>query len=264
MKRLIMTLAILVFFNSGVMADIVIFKSGGSKEGIIEEETPSSVKLRIRGAVIGFARSNIEWIEYASDQENAKLDDKWLEEEKEQEEERKRKREEEKKFEKRQLEKGLIKVGDEWVTRRKKAELQQEELRNRIQEQKDEQELAAQEAALAAEEEAEEEEEEEIEENPLTRDIEKISLGKPSVKRVGVDSAVFVSRIKNNGELAAESIYVDIFIYDKEGVLIYADTEEVPDLGGGQSRELNIALDVDPREIGKTEASVMGVVWTTF
>ncbi len=260
MKRLIMTLAILAFAASGAMADIVIFKSGGAKEGIIEEETPTSVRLRVRGAVIGFSRSNIERIEYASDEENEKLYDKWLQEVKDREEARDRKREDKKKFEKQQQEKGLIKVGDEWVTRRKKAELEQEGLRNRIRAQKNEQGRLAREAELAAEE----EEREEAERNPRAGDIKKIVLGKSYVKHVGDYSAVLVGRLKNKGELVAESIFVETMIYNKEGVLISSATEEIHDLAPGQSQNLHIGLDMNPKLIGESKVRVTGVVWARF
>ena len=267
MKKLVMALAALLLGASGAAADIVIFTSGSAKEGIIEAETPASVKMRVRGSVIGFSRSNIERIEYASEQENDKLHNKWLQEEKDREEERNRKREEKKEFEKQQLDKGLIKAGDKWVTKAERAELKRQGLRTRIRAQKNEQERDAREAALAAEEEAEEEEGEQTEQvgqNPLTKGVGKISLSAPSIKHPDVDSTVLDSRITNKGKLGAESIFVEIMVYDKQGTLILAETEEMPGLGAGSSRKLSVDLDVDPRDFGKAKARITGVVWETF
>ena len=48
MKKLVMVLAALSFFISNATADIIIFTSGGAKEGIVQEETPTSVKMRVK------------------------------------------------------------------------------------------------------------------------------------------------------------------------------------------------------------------------
>ncbi len=260
MKKLVMALAALSFFTSDAAADIIIFTSGGAKEGIVQEETPTSVKIRVKDAVIGFSRTKVDRIEYASPEENAKLNREWKEDEEKQEEERNRKREKKRKHEKRQMDRGLVKVGGKWVTRKKKAELQQENLRRRIEAQKDEE----AEAALAAEEEAEEEEEEETEENPLAKDIAKIVLGKPSLMFLGINSVMLTTRVKNNGELAAESIFVEITAYNTEGRLISYEIEEMRDLPAGESRKLQMGLIVDPGIVGDTKVRVTRVIWSRF
>lgn len=260
MKKLIMALAALFLFTSDAAADIIIFTSGSAKEGIVQEETPTSVKMRVKNAVVGFSRRNIERIEYASPEENAKLDRKWKEQEETQKEERDRKREKKRRREKRQMDGSLVKVGGRWVTRKEKAELEQENLRRRIEVQKNEE----AEAALAAEEEAEREKEEETEENPRAKDIAKIFLGKPRLVSVETDSGVLMVRVKNNGELAAESIFVEITLYNSKGRLISLEVEEMPDLPAGQSRRLQVGLIPDPRIVGETKVRVTRVIWSRF
>ncbi len=73
MRKLVLVLLVLALFSPGAFADIVIFKSGSAKEGIVEEETPTGIKIRIKNAVIGVSWQNIEKIEYATSEENRDL-----------------------------------------------------------------------------------------------------------------------------------------------------------------------------------------------
>lgn len=256
MKRFIMALSVIVLFSSSAAADIIIFRSGSGKEGIIVEETPISVKMRIKKAVIGFSRSNIERIEYASPEENRKLDQKWMEQEKGREEKRKRKREEKERFEKGQREKGLVKAGDQWVTRRQKAELEQEEIRGKIEARKAER--AAQQRALAAEE------EEETEESEIAKDIKKIAVDSIGIKLSAGDVAILNGRLTNKGEFTAANIFLEILIYDKEGRPIFSRFEKISSLEPNQSRKLKIPLGIEGRFVGSSKVRVISVLWKPF
>ena len=94
MKKLIFFLLALFVSSSSAAADIIVFKSGSAKEGIIEEDNPTGVKLRGKNAVNGISGQNIETIHYATPEENRSLDRRWEENKLKRQEERKRKREE--------------------------------------------------------------------------------------------------------------------------------------------------------------------------
>ena len=258
MKRLLAVLAVLALFSPGVMADIIIFQSGGAREGIIEEETPTSVKMRIKNAVIGFSRGNIERIEYSSSAENSKLDQKWKEEEKQQDEKRKQRREDKKRSEKRQSDKGLEKVNGQWVSRKKKAEIKQDRIEAEIRGQEAvdvEEALELERAAVAAEA------EKASEENRLPDYIKKIVVGKFRVKDAGEGEVVIHGRITNKGKLIAELIILQAGIYDQEGTLVNSIEEQISDLGPNKHQKLEFPFDMNSSVIGSTEVTVSEVVW---
>ena len=258
MKRLLAVLAALALFSPGVMADIIIFQSGGARKGIIEEETPTSVKMRIKNAVIGFSRDNIERIEYSSSAENSKLDRKWKEEKELQDEKRKQRREDKKRSEKRQRDKGLEKVNGEWISRKQKAEIKQDRIEAEIRAQEGadaEEALELERAAVAAEA------EKASEENRLPDYLKEIVIGKFRVEDTGEGEVVLHGRITNKGKLIAELITLQVGIYDNDGTLISSTVEEISDMGPKKHQKLVLPLDMNSSVIGSTKVTVSEVVW---
>jgi len=258
MKKLLMALVALALFSPGVTADIIVFKSGSAREGIIEEETPTSVKMRVKNAVIGFSRENIDRIEYSSPEENSKLDQKWKAQEKELEEKRKEKREKRKLDEERQKDKGLQQVGGQWVTRSEKAERRQKAVEAEIN--------AQDEAALEEEQEIERasieaERANALDENRPPEDFKKIAVGKFRVDAVAVGESTLSSRVTNRGKLAADLITLQVSIYDASGTLISSQEQEISDLGPGKHQDLEISIDMDSSVLAKVEGTVTDVVW---
>ncbi len=263
MKKLLLILLSLAFYSSNALADIIIFKSGSDKQGIVDEESPTGVKIRIKNAVIGISWANIERIEYATPEENRLLDQKWRDEQKERDEERKRNRAEREKREKQQRDKGLVKVGDEWVTRDERARRRDEGIRESMQAQE-----AADAEAAEAEAEAEQEPEPdylagltEEEKRQFKEDIKKVPVSGVTAVRLGDDSVMVKGRVKNTGEFAASIILLEITIYDKTGEIVVAGAEEITDLGPGQSRGFNFPASVAPGFVGNSKVQVIGVEW---
>jgi len=267
MRKLVLVLLVLALFSPGAFADIVIFKSGSAKEGIVEEETPTGIKIRIKNAVIGVSWQNIERIEYATSEENRDLYRKWNEEKKKRDEERKRKREEREKFEKQQRDKGLVQEGDRWITRKEKAELEQEAIRSKIKAQEAARASAARQAAAEAKE-AEEVEEPDFlqdmtdeERRQYKEDIKKVALEGMNAVRLGGNAMMMKGRVTNNGQFTAARIYLEIIFYDKNGETLAADYEKVTNLGPGQSKKLNLPVNVPADLVGSSKMRVTGVEW---
>lgn len=120
-------------------ADVIVFKSGLRKVGLIESETPETIRFRTRLGTTGISRDFIAQIERGTPEENAALQRYWAEEaqaaaaNRERQAELRRAREQEQQaFEEVQRAKGLVKFDDEWLTpheaelrlRRRQQELQ--------------------------------------------------------------------------------------------------------------------------------------------
>lgn len=267
MRKLLLLLLALVFSSSSAAADIIIFKSGSAKEGIVEEETPTGVKIRVKNAVIGVSWRNIEKIEYATPQENRNLDLKWKEQERKRQEKRKQRREEEERFEKEQKDKGLVKHGDRWVTRKEKADLEEKGIREKMEAERAAR--LAREAAEAREAEAAEEAEEpgflsemtEEERREYKENLKKVGLSNISVVRLGEDATMWKARVTNKGQFTAKSIFLEITLYDKNGEAVAVGFSEVADLAPGASIGLNVPIDVPAEFVSSSKTRVVGVEW---
>lgn len=256
MKRLIAFVAVFVLFSPPVMADIIIFKSGYAREGIIEEETPTSVKMRIKNATIGFSRDNIEKIEHSSPEDNRKLDEKWKEQEREQEEKRKQKREKKELEDKRMREKGLEQVDGKWVSRREKARIEQERIKaqeSALKRQKAEQ------ARQKALNEATTPREGETEADLRARNIAQIVVGKFDIKKTATEEEVLEGRITNKGKLTAGTVSLRINFYDDKGTLISRTDQQVSELGPNERADVQVPLGYSSGAIGRTEVIVTDV-----
>jgi hypothetical protein len=265
MKKLLVVLSALAMFSSSATADIVIFRSGGAKEGIIVEETPATVKLRIKNAVVGFSRANIERIERATSEENKRLDRKWKDQAEEEEEKLRLKREEKKLFEEKQSARGLVKDGNQWTTKRRKAERDKASMRRAV----DAQRAAARAGPDTEEEEEPEPEEEkegdealeewEEENNPNARDISKIGVGNFELDQSTDNKMMLVGVITNKSEMMAQSIWVEIVLFNKEEKRIYEDVKVMNNLGEGQSRKLSVMISIPRSLIDRYEVRVRNV-----
>jgi len=271
MKKLILFLLALLVSSASAAADIIIFKIGSAKEGIIEEETPTGLKLRIKNAVIGFSWQNIETIQYATPEENGNLVLRWEESKLKRQEERNRKREEKAKLEKEQKDKGLVKMGDRWVTRKKKAELEQAGIRNKMRAQ--EVSRAAEKAAAEAEEARRAEEAERAAEPAFLQNmteeqrreyrerVRKLELTGVKISRVSEDYLIVKGRVTNKGEFTATRVVLEVTVYGIDDQPIARDFVEVDDLGPGQSRKINVPFDIRAEFVGSSKARVTGLRW---
>lgn len=96
-----------------IFADIVYLKSGGEIKGIIERETDYTVNIVVSIGSVTYSRAEIESISKSSDEENAKLKEKWKAEKGQKES----KEEEWRKFAAEQEAKGLIFHKGQWITK---------------------------------------------------------------------------------------------------------------------------------------------------
>ena len=132
MRKLMISILVSAVLSPVASGDIIVFKSGVAKRGVIEEETPASVKIRIEDSVLGVSRANIEKIEYATPEENMDLLMQWKEKRELLKEKRMKQKEEEKKFEKEQRDKGFVQVDGKWVSPADAEQMSQEGIQRRI------------------------------------------------------------------------------------------------------------------------------------
>lgn len=120
-KIIIIISFMLLFFSQQVFADMIYLKNGNRVKGIITKETDKSVEVKINpGAKVTFSMNDIKNIEKESEEQHVKLEEEWgvgrnkaVVKEIEGDV-----------FEEEQLEKGLVKYKNEWVTPEEKERLQ--------------------------------------------------------------------------------------------------------------------------------------------
>jgi len=121
-KKIIISIVFaLLFFSQEIFADTVYLKNGNRVRGIVTRETEKSVEIKINpGAKVTFSMSDVKIIERESAEQHAKLEEEW---------ETGRNRADVTEiskgaFEEEQLEKGLVKYKDRWMTPEEKERFQ--------------------------------------------------------------------------------------------------------------------------------------------
>lgn len=260
MKRLIVFVLALIVFPSAAAADIIIFKSGSAKEGIIEEETPKSVKIRVKNKVVGISRSNIERIEFATPEENEELALKWKMDEVRREEERKQRREERERFEREQRAKGLEKMGERWISPAEAEAMRQrailEEETEQVSPEEGESVAPAEETGLPdfimnmPEEQREQ----------YLSNVKKIEVGTVSTDPVGAGQTRVRGEVTNGSEYLAQSVRVDISCYNETGEKIYSGSQVLRNVKSNQSKRLNVSIPVNSRDIKRLDVRVVDAI----
>jgi hypothetical protein len=262
MEKLLISVCALSVLSSVATADIIVFKSGVAKKGVIEEETPTSVKIRIEDSVIGVSRENIVRIEYATPEENSEILMEWKEKKDLLREKRRQKREEQEKFEKEQRDKGFVQVGDRWVFPAEAEKMRQEGIRQQIK---------ADENARKAKETPPPPEEPELPEyldrmpdavkKAYVEDIRKIDVSQIRTASQSQSQTNVTARIKNNGEFRALVVNVQIQCYDENNELIYADTARVTGVDPDGTGSVYSPVPLESSLIKRVEVNVVGVEW---
>lgn len=103
----------LALIESTPFADMVYLESGGEIEGVIQKETSEAVTIAINVGTITYSRQQIKSVSKSSNEENAKLKEKW----KAQKEQKEKEQEEWRKFADEQEAKGLIFYNGQWITK---------------------------------------------------------------------------------------------------------------------------------------------------
>lgn len=247
MKRLTFALILLSIFTITASADIIIFKTGSAKEGIIEEETPTTVKLRIREMTVGFSRENIEKIEYATAEENEDLDVKWIEEKELREEERRQRKEAKERFENEQQKKGLTKVGDSWIS---PAEAEAQRQRIRLQQREAEQ--AAQAETEQAAPPVEETELPDFVQDMSEEDrreylisVSQLRISGIRVEPEGLVRSTLRGTITNSGKYDARSVTIGIESRDDAGEIIISEQFIIRNVKSLETKTFNERLPVN-------------------
>ncbi|GAB4334680.1 MAG: hypothetical protein Kow0099_06860 [Candidatus Abyssubacteria bacterium] len=264
-KIFFVTIALLFLVPPWAFGDIIVFKSGTAKLGIIEEETPTTVKLRVKDVVVGVARSNIERIEYATPEENRELELKWAQERKEMEEEREKRRAERERQEAEQKAKGMVNVGGEWLTPAQAEAARQQTIRQQIQAQQQ------QASSKAPAEEAPEEElppeiqrlPEELRNQYLEnrRREKEIKVSQIVVESQGLGKSVIRGTVRNGSDAFAASVDLVISVYGEEEVPILSQSAAIRYLGPGKSAALYESVRIGAEFIKRVEVNVQGVRW---
>lgn len=266
MKKLALLTVALIALPSAVAADMIFFKSGTAKTGIIEEETPTTVKIRVEDKVVGISRNSIDRIEYATPEENRRLELKWKEEKERLEEERRRKQAEEEKREREQKAKGLVKAGDEWLSPAEVERKEQQRIRSEIKRRQAAREQ--QEAAESAEEEPElpdfvqalPEEQQQMYIENLKR-MKNIQVGQTRLVSDRPGQTVLSGTVTNRDEAVAGRIDLEIQCYDEAGEVVSADTAKVFSLNPDESDSFLVTVRIDKEFIARTEVRVVNVIW---
>jgi hypothetical protein len=256
----------MVFFilPSLSLADVVVFKTGAARKGVIVAETDTTVKLRTKDGVIGTSRSNIEKIEYATAEENEELIRKWDEEKKQQEEERKNRRQELEKFENEQRAKGLVKIGDEWVSPAEAEKRRQEGIRQQIEAAPPKSTGAEADTQASTEEEGlpeffqnlNEEEKQQFIEN--RQRMEKIEVSDVRLDSVG-GATVVKGTIANKGDIAVRRVEFEIIGYNEADEVILSDRGRAGNLEPGDATSLYVPVRVESELVKRTEVRILDV-----
>ena len=114
MKRYFYFFTVFLLLIPGVIyADIIYLKAGGSVECVIEKETEYEVAVVVNIGKLTYPKTLVSSISKASDEENAKLKERWGS----QKQRRETEQEEWKKFSDEQEAKGLILYNGRWITK---------------------------------------------------------------------------------------------------------------------------------------------------
>lgn len=120
-KIVILAVLIVLFSIRQISADMIYLKNGNRLRGIITKETEKSVELKINhGAKVTFSKDDVKSIEKESEEQRAKLEEKWGVETNKAEVSEITKDV----FEEEQLKKGFVKYKDKWMTPEEKERLQ--------------------------------------------------------------------------------------------------------------------------------------------
>ena len=164
-------------------------------------------------------------------------------------------------------------MGDRWLTKEKKAELDQQKMRQKIEAQRARARQQKASPVGAAEEAGEIEEggEYELPEffeemTPQERrlyleGLKEIVVSDISVGSLREGSAVLKGRVTNKSQDHAESVFLEILLYDEKGEVFIARYEELRDLGPNLSKNLFFQLDSDSALINSSEVRVTDVEW---
>lgn len=112
-KLLYFLIVLFLLIPRMILADIIYLKAGGSVECVIEKETEYEVTAVVNVGKLVYPKALITSISKSSDEDNAKLKEKWQIQKQQQE----AKREEERKFAAEQEAKGLILYKGQWITK---------------------------------------------------------------------------------------------------------------------------------------------------
>ncbi|MBI5119196.1 hypothetical protein HZA56_22240 [Candidatus Poribacteria bacterium] len=264
MKTLISVLIVLITFSSTTLADIIVFKTGAAKVGIIVEENPTSVRFRVKDSVLGISRENIERIEYAKPEENKELELKWKADKEKADEARKLKREEEQKFIEEQKAKGLVDFGGKWVTPAEAEAARQESVRQQVQ---------AQQAAQAA---AKRPISEETELPAFVRSLppDQKQAYMERLKRVGLieisqvrarpqsrNVTLLTGMVTNKSKDYMRRIDLEIQCIGENDQVLFTDTSRVDRLNPDTSGAFNVSVRIDSSLIKRTQVRVVDLTW---
>ncbi len=264
MKRGVSVLIIMVALSSTAFADIIVFKTGAAKVGIIVEETPTTVKFRVKDSVLGISRENIEKIEYAKPEENEELELKWKDEKEKAEEDRRVRREQQQKFIEEQKAKGLVEIDGKWMTPAEAEAARQENVRQQVQ---------AQQAAQAAKPPPASEEPElpSFVQNlpPAQREaylerlkrIKMIDVSNVRSQAQSRELTLVKGTVTNKSKNFMRRIDLQIQGFGENDQVLFTETTRVQRIGPDESGAFNVSVRVANDLIKRKEARVVDMVW---
>ena len=266
MIRTILTVLVIILGSPTLAAaDIIIFKSGSAKIGIVEEENSRQVTIRDKDRVVTIMRANIEKIEYSTEEENRQLRFKWEEEKRRLAEKRKEREEAQKKFEAEQKAKGLIEVDGKWLSVGEAEARRQQQIQQQVQRQRQQ---------AAAEKETEATEEIELpeyaddlteEQKALLREDlkrrEKITVGKIQMVDLGSGRVQLKGMVTNGSDMTANEIALQITFYGEDGQVLDFEDTTVYSVQPGATGSFHAMSSVDAELIKRTEAEILSVNW---
>jgi hypothetical protein len=259
-----MFLVLVFLFSSAASADIIIFKSGSAKIGIIEEETATHITIREKDKVATISKANIERVEYSDAEENEKLRMKWKEEKERLEEQRKKAREAEEKFEADQKAKGLLNVDGKWISVGEAEARRQEQIRQEVQQQN--QSAAGTEPETSEEFEIpeyvedlpEDKKELVLEELKRQQEIEVLNV---QVVQLGGDQVQVKGTVINKSDTVAKAVELEIESFDEQGEVLELESARVSFLRPGESGSFTAPLKTSAELVKNASVRILSVRW---
>jgi len=255
---------ILFLLPSTGNADIIIFKSGSAKVGIVEDEKPDEVTFRDHDRIVTIMRSNIEHIEHATEEENENLRAKWKREKQELEEKRRKRMEAEKKFEEGQKAKGLINVDGRWISageaERQRQQQIQQQIKNQQKKVQPKQESEEPEVELPDYFDQLDSAQQEVVLEELKRQKE-LQVGSLQVSSIKSGEATVKGTVTNGSEMTASSIDIIVQCYGENDELLGAEDAVVVSVRPGESGYFYVPIGVDAQFIKRAEARIVSVRW---
>ncbi|UCD56918.1 MAG: hypothetical protein JSV16_14010 [Candidatus Hydrogenedentota bacterium] len=249
-RGLILYAVVLVMLPMSAAADTITFKTGFTKDVIIENETPESIKFRKRNKVVSVSRENIVNVEYATPEENEEIQRQWAREKEQLEEERRKRQQERQRSGEEKKDRDLLKIEDKWVTPEKLQEMWEPAAADQPAPRTRE-EIHLPEFVKNLPDELRPKVVEKIEQMPeagrkeYLETLRQVTVHSVSVWPAGTARTTLQAVVVNRSEYPAKQVVVGILCLDENGNILYLKTQTLRNVRAKQSKTLTMQIRVN-------------------